>query len=75
MLFIYFKNNDFMLKNYYKENNIDKRGYNNTVCYRIVLNGHNNFRKWMKTIGFRNPRHLKKVVEMGPVELPNPEAL
>ena len=75
MLFIYFKNNDFMLKNYYKENNIDKRGYNNTVCYRIVLNGHNNFRKWMKIIGFRNSRHLKKVVEMGPVELPNPEAL
>ena len=67
-LFTYLKDNNFMLTNYYKENKIDKRGYNDSIVYKIVLNGHNNFRKWMKTIGFRNTRHIKKVVEMGPVE-------
>jgi len=29
--------------------------------YQIDINGHENFDKWMKNIGFRNSKHLKKI--------------
>lgn len=37
----------------------DKRGY---ISHRIELNGAENLEKWIKLIGFRNPKHLSKYV-------------
>ncbi len=31
------------------------------TTYQIDINGHENFFKWMKLIGFRNPKHRKKI--------------
>ncbi len=48
---------DFRLLTIYNMKNRD--GY---VTHRIELNGVENLEKWMKLIGFRNPKHLSKYV-------------
>ena len=45
----------------YKEIVKDKRGYNDSIIYRIALNGHKNLENWINNIGFRNDRHLRKI--------------
>jgi len=37
----------------------DKRGFTNLIN-NIDINGHKNFMQWMKSIGFRNPKHITK---------------
>ena len=67
-IFNFIKQEGFILKNYYREEKIDKRGYNNSITYNIKLNGNVNLKLWLTLINFRNHRHLKKMVEMGPAE-------
>jgi len=31
-------------------------------CFRLELAGHKNFKRWLKLIGFRNKKHLNKVL-------------
>jgi hypothetical protein len=60
-LFNFIQKEGFKLKNYYKEERIEKRGYNNSVVYKVRLNGHENLNLWLKLVGFRNERHLNKL--------------
>ena len=51
----------FKVTRYFDYNQLDirfKKGY--SIIHRIDLNGHVNYRLWMKIIGFKNPRHLIK---------------
>jgi len=64
-VFNFLKKEEFMIKNYYKEERIDKRGYSNTIAYNIKLNGKKNLALWSRLINFRNKRHLKKMVGNG----------
>jgi len=47
----------------YKRN----RWRNDTKCitYQIDVNGHKNVKKWLNKIGFRNPKHIKKLKKEG----------
>ncbi len=38
-----------------------KRNDSPCITYELDINGHKNFELWMKHIGFRNPKHLKKI--------------
>ncbi|MFH2028924.1 MAG: hypothetical protein ABIJ08_07315 [Nanoarchaeota archaeon] len=58
----------FILKKYYTEKRRDNRFKNDSVIYKIVLNGKKNLKLWLKLINFRNSRHLKKIKKMGPAE-------
>ena len=60
-VFDFLKKERFVLKNYYKENKIDKRGYNDSITYRINLNGNKNLELWLNLIGFRNKRQFIKI--------------
>ena len=64
-LFEFMKKERFNLKNYYREDRIEKRGYNDSVVYKVRLNGHKNLAMWLRLIGFRNERHLKKLKKSG----------
>jgi hypothetical protein len=46
-----------------EELRIDNRGYNNTKVSTLNLSGRKNLGKWMKNIGFRNPRHIEKHIK------------
>ena len=51
----------FKVTRYFDYKQLDirfKKGY--SIIHRIDLNGHVNYRLWMKLIGFKNPRHLNK---------------
>ncbi len=55
----------FKVTKYFNYKQLDarfKKGY--SIIHRIDLNGHENYRLWMKLIGFKNPRHLNKCVLM-----------
>jgi len=45
----------------YKEENLDKRVNKISVRYRLDFAGHENLEKYLKLIGFSNPRHITKV--------------
>ena len=60
-IFGFLKKKGFILSNYYKEERVDKRGYNDTTVYSIKLNGEKNFDLWLDLINFRNKRHLNKI--------------
>ena len=45
----------------YKEENLDKRVNKTSVRYRLDFAGHENLERYMKLIGFSNPRHITKV--------------
>jgi len=36
-----------------------KNGF--SIINRIEINGKNNLKKWMKIIGFSNPKHIRKI--------------
>ena len=62
-IFKFLKAEGFILKRYYREVKIDKRGFNNSQVYRIRLNGKFNLQLWLKNVNFRNLRHLRKLAE------------
>lgn len=45
----------------YKEENLDKRVNKISVRYRLDFAGHENLERYLKLIGFSNPRHLTKL--------------
>jgi hypothetical protein len=64
-VFNFLKEKGFNLTNYYKEDKVDKRGYNNSITYTIKLNGRKKFKLWSDLINFRNKRHLDKIKKWG----------
>jgi hypothetical protein len=64
-VFHFLKRKGFILQNFYKEIKVDRRGYRNSIVYTIKLNGTKNLQLWQNLIGFRNQRHLKKLVRNG----------
>lgn len=48
----------FTVGNLMREERKDKRGYNDSVVFRVSLNGDKNLVRWMQIIGFKNPKHL-----------------
>lgn len=56
----YFLNRSGICSTIYKIVQDDPRFKNKVILYRIDVNGHTNLVKWMKKIGFRNPKYLRK---------------
>jgi hypothetical protein len=62
----FLRSRGFAVAGPYMELKKETRGYRDSIGYKLALNGHKNFKRWMQTIGFRNRRHLGKI-EMGTV--------
>lgn len=46
---------------YYKQIVTKNNSFGKFTHYRLELNGRKNFNKWMKLIGFSNPKHITKI--------------
>lgn len=63
----YLQSKGFAVAGPYMELKKDKRGYRDSVGYKMALNGHKNLERWMNDIGFRNKRHLRKINGTGEI--------
>lgn len=47
--------------NYYKQTKLTKNAFGSFVHHRLEIDGKKNLDKWIKLIGFSNPKHLTKI--------------